>query len=185
MLSAIAAADSQFEMMLLGVRTLLFLHLFGWLTLLGDSVVIIGATMLSGLFLYVFKKRKAAALGLIAAVVGAGGTNVIMKMIVGRARPSGLIPAVVETSSSFPSTHATLAVAFYGFIAYLFCKRYPKYTALITTLATLLMLAIGFSRLYLGVHFPSDVLAGYVLGGLWLFIGVKIVTLLKRNGIVQ
>lgn len=185
MLGLILTADLWFENMLLGIRTLFFLHIFNGVTLFGNTVVVIGITGIVGMFLLFSKNYKSYAAGLFAAVIGAGATSYIMKTIIGRARPGGLIPSVVETSSSFPSGHATLAMALYGFIAFLLCKLYPKYTAAIVALATIIILAVGFSRLYLGVHFPSDVFAGYLLGGLCLLIGIKITALLKRNDIVK
>lgn len=171
---------------MLGIRTPFFLHLFNWITFWGSSTVIVTITGIVVLFLLFYKKRyQAYAVGLIATIIGAGITSNLLKMLVDRARPSGLIPVIFEEfSPSFPSGHATLGIALYGFLAYLLCKIYPKYTALIITITTLVILAIGFSRLYLGVHFPTDVLAGYLLGGLWLLIGIKIIARLQANDIV-
>lgn len=183
MLNIIASADLWFENMLLGVRTPFLLHVFNAITLLGNTVIVIAITGIIGIVLF-SKRVRAYATGLIITVAGAGLTGYVGKEVVKRARPGGLIPTAVETSFSFPSEHAILAIALYGFIAYALYKMYPKYAAVIVTLATLLILAIGFSRLYLGVHFPSDVLAGYLVGGIWLLIGIKITTSLKRNAIV-
>jgi len=186
MLTAVLNADLWFENFLLSIRTPFFLHLFNGITFLGSTAVIIAITGLSVFLLLFYKKRyRAYAVGLIATVIGASVTSYIVKLLVDRARPDGLISSIIETSPSFPSGHTTLGVALYGFLAYFLCKIYPKYTARIVTIATLLILAIGFSRLYLGVHFPTDVLAGYLFGGLWLLIGIKIVTLLKANAIVR
>jgi len=185
MLSVILTADLWFENLLLTVRTPFFLHLFNWISLLGNTVVVLGIMGIIGLFLLFFKYDKAYVAGLFATVIGAGGMGYVMKMLIERARPNGLIPSTIETSFSFPSGHATLAMALYGFGAYLLCKLYPKNAAVIVTLTTLIILVIGFSRLYLGVHFPSDVFAGYLLGGIWLLIGIEITTLWKRNDIVK
>ncbi|MFH1704466.1 MAG: phosphatase PAP2 family protein [Patescibacteria group bacterium] len=179
MLNAIISADIWFENALLSVRTPFLLHLFNWVTLLGDTIFIVSITGIVIIFLLFYKYNKAYAIGLVATVVGARGTSYIMKILIERARPDGLIPAITETSSSFPSGHATLAMALYGFLTYLFCKRYPKNSVIITAIAMLAIIAIGFSRLYLGVHFPSDVLAGYLLGGIWLLIGIKITKLIR------
>ncbi|MDP2651866.1 MAG: phosphatase PAP2 family protein, partial [bacterium] len=178
MLSFILTADVWFENMLLSVRTPFFLQLFSIVTILGNTSVVIGVTGVTGLCLLFSKHDRAYVAGLATAVIGAASANYIMKILIERARPSGLIPSILETSSSFPSGHATLAVALYGFVAYLLCRLYPKNAVVIVTLATLVILAIGFSRLYLGVHFPTDVLAGYLLGGLWLILGIKITALL-------
>lgn len=179
MLNSILFADEWFENIILGIRTNSLLNAFNWITFLGETSVVIAITAAVVIFLFIFKKNKAYAVGFLTTIIGASGTSYILKTLVERARPDGLIPAVTETSYSFPSGHATLAIALYGFLTYFLCKRYPKNSVLIITLATLIILAIGFSRLYLGVHFPSDVIAGYLLGGIWLFIGIKITKLIR------
>lgn len=185
MLDVILTADLWFENMMLGIRTSFFLDLFNWVTFLGNTTTVITITGLVGLYLFYSKHPRVYTLGLIVTIIGAGATSYILKILVNRTRPDGLIPSIIETSPSFPSGHATLGMALYGFLAYLLCKTYPKYTAFIVTGATVLILALGFSRLYLGVHFPTDVLAGYLFGGLWLLVGIKVVTLLKSNAIVR
>jgi len=184
--SFVLNADVWFENLLLGVRTSFLLRVFSFVTILGNTFVIIGITGIIGAFLFFSKKHYGAYVsGLATAVMGASGTNYLMKTLIERARPGELFSYTVETSFSFPSGHATLAMALYGFFAFILCKLYPKNTVVIITLATLVILAIGFSRLYLGVHFPSDVFAGYILGGLWLLIGIEVATLLTRNDIVK
>jgi len=91
--------------------------------------------------------------------------------------PEGLVPVYVETSYSFPSGHATIAVAFYGFLIYVVWRNTKSWTYKINLLfaGLVIIAAIGFSRLYLGVHFLSDVLSGYLLGLLWLIISVSMV----------
>lgn len=185
MLNYILAGDLWFENMLLGVRTPFFVHLFDGITFLGNTATVLAITGMVILFLSLSKNYKAYAVGFAVAIIGAGAASYAIKMLVGRMRPSGLIPSFIETSSSFPSGHAMFAMALYGFLAFLLCKKYTKHTALITALATILILAIGFSRLYLGLHFPSDVIAGYLLGGLCFIIGIKISALRIKNDIVQ
>ncbi|MFA5745164.1 MAG: phosphatase PAP2 family protein [Candidatus Paceibacterota bacterium] len=185
MLDTILNADLWFENYLLSIRAPFFLHLFNWITFFGSTVAIIVLTGIVGLYLFYSRHAKAHAIGLTTTIIGAAASSYIVKILVGRARPGGLIPSIIETSPSFPSGHATLGMALYGFLAFLLCKMYPKNTTLIVTGATLLILAIGFSRLYLGIHFPTDVLAGYLLGGLWVIIGIKIAARLPANDIVR
>ena len=80
----------------------------------------------------------------------------------------------LEKSFSFPSGHATIAVAFYGFIIYFLIKNVKSWNRKINIFFTgfILIILIGFSRLYLGVHFVSDVWAGYLIGAIWLIIGI-------------
>jgi YegS/Rv2252/BmrU family lipid kinase len=100
-----------------------------------------------------------------------------MKLLFERPRPDLWEPLVETTNASFPSGHALNATVMYGFIAYFLALRFPKQTRWIYTGATVLVLAIGFSRLYLGVHWPSDVLGGWSLGFLWLIICIVILRL--------
>lgn len=176
----IVTADLWFENLLLSVRTPLLSREFAWITPLGSVPFVIGGAGVVGLFLWRSKIHRAYAFGLAATLLGAAVTGYAMKALVGRARPSGLIPSMIETSSSFPSGHATAAMALYGFLAYFLCALFPERKAMVLTAAALLIGIIGFSRLYLGVHFPSDVLAGYLVGGLCLLLGIAITKRMRR-----
>jgi len=97
--------------------------------------------------------------------------NCIAKAIFERPRPLG-INLITEKGFSFPSGHAMLSTAFYGYIAYVIAhlrikKRYKK---IYLALFTIQILSIGFSRIYLGVHYASDVLAGFALGFAYLIL---------------
>ena len=100
----------------------------------------------------------------------------IIKNIVERPRPPLAESLVAETSYSFPSGHSFVAIAFYGLITFFLFerskKRYQK--VLIIILGTILVILIGASRIYLGAHWPSDVLASYASGLAWLSIIITI-----------
>jgi undecaprenyl-diphosphatase len=172
-MNLIGAADLQFETFMLSIRSPFSTSVFKAITVLGETSLVVIAAVVIGYLLWRSPLLKASAAGLILAVTGAGISSYVLKQVVARVRPDGLLPAVLETSPSFPSGHATLAMALYGFTAYALCKRFPAKAPSILSAATLLILAIGASRLYLGVHFPSDVLAGYLLGGAWVWIGIR------------
>ena len=171
MVTSIVAVDQWFEELLFSIRTPFGLDVFNKITFFGDELTIAVIAAIVILFFLYFNYR-AYAVGLAITLIGAGVVGQVMKVIVERARPNGLIPSVIETSFSFPSGHATIAMAFYGFITYILCMLFPTKKPLILTVAIAIIGSIGFSRLYLGVHFPSDVLAGYVLGGVWILIGI-------------
>lgn len=97
--------------------------------------------------------------------------NYILKLIFSRARPID-INIITETGYSFPSGHAMISLAIYGFLAYLLWKSDYKYKKIGVSLLVLLIVLIGISRIYLGVHYTSDVIAGFIvsLGYLLLFI---------------
>jgi len=94
------------------------------------------------------------------------------KTLVARPRPPLEDARIVQTGFSFPSGHAALAAAFYGTLAYLLIRalRWDTLKVIVGSVAALLVVAIGISRVYLGVHYPTDVLAGWTLGVFWLAV---------------
>lgn len=177
--------DSSIEQFLFNIRTPSFLHFFALLTILGSTPFVIVAAGIIGIRLFFSKINRAYLAGIIPTLIGAAATGYCMKILVGRVRPGGLIPSTIESSFSFPSGHATASVAFYGFLMFILCELFPERKSMTLLGGTLFILGIGFSRLYLGVHFPSDVLAGYLLGGLWLLIGIYITHRMREKMIVQ
>ncbi|MFN8632414.1 MAG: phosphatase PAP2 family protein [Chloroflexota bacterium] len=116
----------------------------------------------------VWQRRFGAAGGLLVTVVGAQLLNDVLKDWFHRTRPApleGLIPA---QAFSFPSGHAMVAAAFYLFVGYLAWRLLTGHWRIIcAALLVLVALAIGLSRLYLGVHYFTDVVAGYIAGIAW------------------
>ena len=107
-------------------------------------------------------------------VTGSETFTALGKLAFHRPRPQTAVYAV--NSFSFPSGHATIAVAFYGFVGYLlmrFVKNWNK-RAIIFFLTILVIMAIGLSRLYLGEHYLSDVMSGYLVGIMWLIIVIAL-----------
>ena len=91
-----------------------------------------------------------------------------LKSVFGKARPDLWQSAIEDLSYSYPSGHALGSTVLYGFIAYLIATRYPQFSPLVYVVAVCLIGAIGLSRLYLGVHWPTDIIGGYGIGFLWL-----------------
>lgn len=108
-----------------------------------------------------------------------GGLTILrgLKLFFAKPRPQLWTPLVVEPSYSFPSGHALGSVVVYGFLAFLLASRYPNYRRVIYPIAIVMMGAIGLSRLFLGVHYPTDVIAGYAVGLLWLITCIRILQL--------
>ena len=94
------------------------------------------------------------------------------KTLVARPRPPLEDARIVQTGFSFPSGHAALAAAFYGTAAYLLARavRWGALKVVVGSAAALLVVGIGISRIYLGAHYPTDVLAGWTLGVFWLAV---------------
>ena len=142
------------------------------------STKFILAVLLFMLMMYIFKKKKLYLITVLL-IVGEVVLNNIVKLVVRRDRPE-LINLVKETSYSFPSGHTMVSVVFYGFLIYLISKtKYSKKVKVILyiLLVTLIFL-IMMSRIYLGVHYFSDVFAGLFLGLAYLLI---IITILERR----
>jgi membrane-associated phospholipid phosphatase len=104
-----------------------------------------------------------------------------LKSVFGKIRPNLWQSAIKEVSYSYPSGHALGSTILYGFLAYLFATRFPQFSGLIYLLAVVLIGAIGFSRLYLGVHWPTDILSGYGIGFLWLTFCITMLKLQKMK----
>ena len=106
----------------------------------------------------------------LAAVSGSALLNWLLKGLFQRPRPHFAHPLVVESSYSFPSGHAMESFVAYGMLAYLAVLALRTWEARVAVVcgAALLVVLIGFSRMYLGVHYFSDVIAGYAAGGVWL-----------------
>lgn len=140
-------------------------------TQLGGATVLLAVTLVAALVL-LLKRRIAHAALLGAALVGGEGLNMALKAAFERPRPSFSEPLATAAGYSFPSGHAMVALAVYGALAFVTATSVKSRRAqmLIPVAAAVLVLAIGFSRLYLGVHYVSDVLAAYGAGLAWLTV---------------
>lgn len=123
-------------------------------------------------FLFI-KKHHWYSLKIPVVAIGSISLNVLLKNIFDRPRP--LLPHLVEASGlSYPSGHAMMSFSFYGLLIYLAWEnienRIIKWIVCISLL--ILIHLIGFSRVYLRVHYASDVLAGFALGVMWLIISI-------------
>lgn len=149
-------------------------NFFKLITKLCNEKFIIIATLLIFIIL-LFKKKK---IGFILTlnVLLCSGLNTVIKHIFLRPRPVGL-KLIKQGGYSFPSGHSMMAVAFFGILIYLVCKsKWKKWIKiLLSSLLTVLILLIGISRIYLGVHFASDVLAGFAIALSYLIIFTSVV----------
>jgi undecaprenyl-diphosphatase len=136
-----------------------FLGSVGWVIGFGLVVVCIS--------LY-FRRRRMAAF-LVIAMIGASTLDSVLKLTFHRTRPVAFY-GMSPNSFSFPSGHALGSFCFYGILAAVLAERMVgrKSKMIIWTIAAVLVGMIGISRIYLGVHYPSDVIAGYLAGGVWV-----------------
>jgi membrane-associated phospholipid phosphatase len=150
------------------------------LTQLGNPEVVIPIAALTLIILWIRRWRSEAKLFAIACV-GSAILNTGLKLVFTRTRPDLWKRLIVETSYSFPSGHALGSVVLYGIIAYFLAQAYPKYAALYYSGAIGLVFAISLSRLYLGVHWLTDILAGWSIGLLWLTVCVTMLKLQRMS----
>jgi membrane-associated phospholipid phosphatase len=148
------------------------------ITGLNDPPMAISITVVVFCFLAWQRHRLEAAVFLLE-TLGGGLLSPLLKLVFNRPRPTLWPTLISETTFSYPSGHALGSVVLYGFLAYLFSTLYPRYTGAFYGVAVPLILAIGFSRMYLGVHWPSDVLGGYSIGFLWVMMCISLLRFLK------
>lgn len=144
------------------------------------GVIILIATFIT---LALYQKNKKVALTIPTNLALAAILNQILKFIFHRPRPTGY--RLLEIGGySFPSGHAMASMAFYGFLIYLVHKFIKNNTIkkLIIILNILIIILIGISRIYLGVHYCSDVLVGYSISIIYLMLYIKV---LKKQKIIK
>jgi undecaprenyl-diphosphatase len=169
----IVSADIRVANLLAIFRSVELTTVFSWITLLGKWQTILIFATATILVLWLWEKRSY----IIPLLLGITGSEVftsIGKVVFHRARPD--VAIYVENSFSFPSGHATIAIAFYGFLAYCLIRNSQKWKYKINVFfaSFITILLIGFSRLYLGVHYVSDVWGGYLAGAIWLIMAISL-----------
>ena len=152
------------------------------ITSLGSLTVVALVSLLAALALLRAHRPLAAVSGWIA-VGTAEAASMLLKVGYARPRPDLVAHEVEVTTASFPSGHAMLAaVAYLTWALLLTSRQEPRARTLALALALVLTAAIGSSRVYLGVHWPTDVLAGWVIGGSWAITGYWLVRRLETRG---
>lgn len=139
-------------------------------TIMGKAITEFIVFVVVALILLIKFKHKWETLVLLIGVLTAWGLNQLLKDLFQRDRPTGM-RLIEEDSFSFPSGHAMVSILFYGLIGYLLwvnVRRVWKAAWLIPVVTIVVVVCIGLSRIYLGVHYPSDVLAGFAAGGVGL-----------------
>ncbi|MFC0560022.1 phosphatase PAP2 family protein [Halalkalibacter alkalisediminis] len=148
-----------------------FMSFFSHLGSTGPVVV------LSFIFLaiiYVLYRKKDEVLLFVIVSLGSTGINQNLKFVFKRERPFEQI--VVENGFSYPSGHTMAAVSLYGIVTFLFWRHISTVWGriLLIILSSIMISVIGFSRIYLRVHYPSDIVAAFLVSGMWLFVSISI-----------
>jgi len=143
-------------------------------TMFGEDFMILMLSILPVMFMY--NKKEAAMIPLNVCLIA--GLNTLIKLLVKRPRPA-MIFLTEASGYSFPSGHSSMALAFYGFILFLVITKCQSKVlkVLYFVVFSTLILGIGLSRIYLGVHYASDVLGGFLEAGVYL---IGFISLYKR-----
>ena len=176
----LASYDTAITDYVLSFRSPMLTKYFVFVTDIGDvNGYLIVLTLFAIISWFVLKRWKYV---LQATIVLALATvsNMALKRFIDRARP-GIEHLVSVKTLSYPSGHAMSAMAFFGFLIYLISKldihRALKYFLIL--IFGLLILSIGISRIYLGVHFPSDIAGGFIAGFIWVVFCVLVFDLIE------
>lgn len=150
-----------------GIRNPTLTIIMKFFSFMGMEVIVV-FSMLVALYLLMVKKYSKALLFMVT-IVGGAALNLLLKLLIVRPRPT-LDPLVLETTYSFPSGHSMNAMIFYLVFAYIYRNEiHRKQKSMLVFFVGILIIAlVGISRIYLGVHYPSDVIAGYFSGLVWL-----------------
>ena len=142
------------------------------ITNFGGAITLIGLTII---FLLIMKNKKMS-FSILLNLVIVTFLNIFLKNIIQRPRPDDF-RLINETGYSFPSGHSMISMAYYGYLIYLIFKfvKNKKLKTFLITILCILILLIGLSRIYLGVHYTSDVIAGFVLSVSYLIIYTSII----------
>jgi undecaprenyl-diphosphatase len=145
---------------------------FSWVSWVGSAGLVIMIAIATAWFLR--RRDRLDAIALVATGVGITALNALLKVIFHRARPVFAVEFIKRHTYSFPSGHAMESIACLGMLAFLLLQHIqrPLHRRLVIAGAVLLIGAIGVSRIYLGVHYVSDVVGGYAAGGVWLLASI-------------
>ncbi|WMX54669.1 phosphatase PAP2 family protein [Peribacillus sp. R9-11] len=151
-------------------------------TFIGSSSSIIILSLLVLFYLYKVLKHRLELVLFSAVVVGSTLLNLILKLFFQRARPD--LHRLIEIGGySFPSGHAMNAFTLYGILTFLLWRHISTMwgRTLLILFSVMMILTIGISRIYLGVHYPSDIIGGYLASGCWLAISIWVFQKYKES----
>ncbi|WP_018479993.1 phosphatase PAP2 family protein [Pontibacter roseus] len=175
----VVALDEKFTAFLYGIRSNWLSQLLYSFTQLGTREAVFAMGGLATV-IFLYRRRYTAILVFWLTMAGVGLSVQYGKKLISRERPDK-VAFYPEHNFSFPSGHATTAMGLYGMLAYFLYRHFrgQRRERRLSLLATgIAIVLIGFSRIYLGVHFLSDVLAGFILGAMWVLLGISLMEVL-------
>jgi undecaprenyl-diphosphatase len=184
--AGLTAGDTAVTGWLVGHRTSPLTAAMRFATQLGGIWVSTSVVMLASVLLPAHWGRLRTAATAVVVTLGASLAVNAIKVLIARPRPTLSDVIATATGYAFPSGHSAQGVAAYGFVAYLITRRLPdrRWRGVVWALAAVIAALIGFSRLYLGVHWLTDVLGGFLVAGVWLVLVLTTISITtgRRDG---
>ncbi|RFU70627.1 PAP2 family protein [Peribacillus saganii] len=165
-----------------GFETPILTSIMKFFTFIGGTIPIVLISLIVLFILHKVLKHRSELILFVAVIAGANLLFVSLKLLFRRARPD--LHRLIEAANySFPSGHATVAFALYGVLTFILWRHistcFGRTTLII--LSIIMIFFIGISRIYLGVHYPSDVIAGYFISSFWLTFAIWFYQRYKAN----
>lgn len=183
-LDSIVATDHFVSQQMSVLSDSAVVNFFVIITSLASTPLTVLVVLLTGIICLVIRQYYLF-IGLLISVLGSTTFTYLSKLLFHRNRPIDIL--LHESTYSFPSGHATVAVALYGFVAYMlfrFSQNFGRQVHIVVT-AVFLCILIGLSRIVLNEHYLSDVLGGYLVGALWLTAAISVMEWLNMKGKVN
>ena len=177
----IVALDTSISQFFFDLRTKEVAVPMFYFSKIGSFPFVMGVGAITIVVLIYFRKYVYI-LALVVSLCGTALTIYFSKPHYQRARPD-MFKYYDASSFSFPSGHSIIAVAFYGLLLYFLIRNIKKQMTVSIIAALIFINSIGFSRIYLGVHYFTDVIAGFALGALWLMLAISIVEWENTKGV--
>lgn len=159
------------------INSIIFSNVMWLVSSMGNypyMLIVIGITCL---LLYLFKYRTEASICLLS-TMGSALSGSLIKLLIDRPRPTSALVqvSVFFSDKSYPSNHVLIFTVFFGFLLYLLLKSSKQsINRIILSIIFIMFIgSIGISRIYLGAHWPSDVIGGYLFGIIWLIFTIKL-----------
>jgi undecaprenyl-diphosphatase len=161
--------DHQVIQYIQGLESIGLTHTMKFFTTIGSAPIVTGLSLVLLIFLYKVLHHRLELILFIGTVMGSAILNELLKQFFHRVRPD--LHRLIEVGGfSFPSGHAMNAFTVYGVVSFLLWRHIPNRwgRVLLIFVSVGMILSIGISRIYLGVHYPSDIIGGYFASGFWL-----------------
>lgn len=169
----VAQFDNMFTSFIQGLKSPALTSIMKFFTFIGGGFPVVIVSIMILFFLYKVLNHRRELILFIWVVTGSALLNETLKLIFHRSRPT-LNRIISANGFSFPSGHSMAAFSLYGILAFLLWRHIPGSLGrgILIFITTVIIITIGVSRIYLGVHYPSDVFGGFLASGCWLAVSI-------------